>query len=746
MGRSDNASDSVEIPRTALAPSTTRTLIPYHLLVLLGVLPILGLAVFAYIISGRAVDDLVRSGNDAAATITASMVEREFDFWSSTLTSHAGFPTFSASVSSGDQPEVRRRLGIFVNAHEQIDRAFVTDLTGLLWVDYPRAPESLGRRFDDRDWYEGVASANGPYVSEVYRRNAEPQLHVVAVAVPVSDPETGERAGFMVAQVRLNGLSELLGRVEVGTQGIALMLDHTGAVAAHPTLDVETETHREYAGVVGDIAEAGGGDLARGRYADPVTAETMLASVAMIDVGSHRWCVVAQQPVAAAFAANRTLAWQLGGGGVLLAALLGALVWGLGRENSRRRDAERALALANEDLERRVEERTAALQQKEQELVQSQKMEAVGRLAGGVAHDFNNLLTVIIGTTGVLLEDMRADAPEREDVEQIGEAGERAAALTRQLLAFSRKQVMQPEVLDLNAVVEGMRKLLDRVLGENIGIAWKLSSGLHPVKFDPGQIEQVILNLAVNASDAMPNGGKLTIETDNVELDEDYVADHPDARTGPHAMLAVSDNGVGMDAETRERIFEPFYTTKRLGRGTGLGLSTVYGIVRQGGGNIWVYSEPGRGTTFKIYLPRADDEPAAPGDDTHIAHAAGTGLVLVVEDEDGVRNLLARVLKAAGYDVLEAEDAGRAAALIAEHADAVDLILTDVILPDMSGPELVQQLEREHGRYRVLYMSGYTDDAIVHHGVLEEGTEFIEKPLRPRALLAKVRELLGAED
>ena len=719
---------------------------PYPALVLVGSVPLLVLAIFAYLISARTVESYVDRGNDAAALITAALVEREFEHWISTVRSHAGFPTFSAATVAGDVDEVRRRLEIFVLNHPRLDRAFVTDTTGLLWVDSPVAPESLGRRFADRDWFRGVSRNLGPYVSEVYQRHAEPRIHVVAVAAPVRDPVTDDLAGFMVAQVRLDGLSELLQQVEVGEEGPMVLRDHTGSLVAHPHLDLTGRAYDDYAGIfpAADLPAQG---TARGRYPDPFTGATMLASAIEAQVGDHRWTVISQQPEAIAFAPVRGLALRLGGAGLLMGGLVGGLLWGVARENNRRRKAEGRLRLLNEDLEARVAERTSALAEKEGQLLQAQKMEAVGRLAGGVAHDFNNLLTVILGSSDLLLEDLDNNAPGRREIEEMRKAAERAGDLTRQLLAFSRKQVMKPRVLDVNESVSRMQGLLDRVLGEDIDLVWRLGSDLHPVKFDPVQIDLVVLNLAVNARDAMPTGGKLTIETANVVLDEEYARQHHDARSGPHVMLAVTDSGAGMDAETRERIFEPFYTTKKVGKGTGLGLSTVYGIVRQGGGNIWVYSEVGRGTTFKIYLPRTDEAPMEPEPEAVPGSELGTGTILVVEDDAPVRRLVVRVLRDAGYDTVEAATAGEAAAAFRDRDGEVDLLLTDVVLPDMGGPELAAQLEEGRGDgLRVLYMSGYTDNAIVHHGVLDEGISFIEKPLRPRELLAKVREVLAGGD
>lgn len=331
---------------------------PYPALVLLGAVPMLILAVFAYLVSARAVDALVERANDAAASITAALVEREFEHWVSTLTSHAGFPTLSAAVAAGDVEEVRRRLEIFITAHPRLDRAFVTDTTGLLWVDFPVAPESLGRRFDDRDWYRGVSRSRSPYVSEVYQRNAEPRILVVAVAAPVRSPTTGELAGFLVGQVRLDGLSELVDQVEIGQDGIVLLRDHTGVLAAHPLLDLRRRPHREYAEALPAPA-AGAVGMARARYSDPFTGQMVLSSYVPARVGDHFWTVISQQPQEAALAPIRTLALWLGVGGVLMGGLTGSLLWGVVRENHRRRELEAAMASMNAGLARRVEEGAA---------------------------------------------------------------------------------------------------------------------------------------------------------------------------------------------------------------------------------------------------------------------------------------------------------------------------------------------------------------------------------------------------
>jgi PAS domain S-box-containing protein len=378
----------------------------------------------------------------------------------------------------------------------------------------------------------------------------------------------------------------------------------------------------------------------------------------------------------------------------------------------------------------------------EEQLAQSQKMEAIGRLAGGIAHDFNNLLSVIINYAAFSLEALEESSPLHGDISQILNAGQRAATLTRQLLAFGRKQVMEPRVLGFNQIVADMEGMLQRMIGERIELSISLADDLGAVLADPSQIEQVIMNLVVNARDAMPAGGRLRIQTANVDLDEDYAAEHANATAGPHAMLAVTDTGEGMDGVTRERIFEPFFTTKPNGKGTGLGLSMVYGIVRQSGGNIWVYSEPSQGTTFKIYLPRVGAEvpelPTAAAD----MRLEGSETILVVEDEAAVRELAHRILTSAGYRVLMADSGNAAFHEHQHHVGEIDLLLTDVVLPTMNGREIANQLAASSPELRVLYMSGYTEDTIAHHGILDAGTHFIAKPFHARGLLKKVRSVL----
>ncbi len=381
--------------------------------------------------------------------------------------------------------------------------------------------------------------------------------------------------------------------------------------------------------------------------------------------------------------------------------------------------------------------------QLEEQFHQAQKMEAVGRLAGGVAHDFNNLLTAILGSADLVLDSLTPGVPAREEVEEIRKAALRAADLTRQLLAFSRQQVIAPVVLNPNDVVANMDRLLRRLLGEDVELRAALALDLAAVKADPSQLEQVVLNLAVNARDAMPNGGRLTIETQNVELDQEYVQGHLSAQPGAYVMLAVSDTGVGMDAATQARIFEPFFTTKEKGKGTGLGLATVYGIVKQSGGWIWVYSEPGHGTTFKVYFPRALEAaaPVAPSPASPVS-VRGSETVLVVEDEEVIRHLVRKVLQANGYTVLVAANGRDAEQVAGQHGGPIHLLVTDVVMPGMNGREVAQRLAGARAGIKVLYLSGYTDDAIVHHGVLEPGVAFLQKPFTPAVLGRKVREVL----
>ncbi len=400
-------------------------------------------------------------------------------------------------------------------------------------------------------------------------------------------------------------------------------------------------------------------------------------------------------------------------------------------------DGKRCIVGTGIDL---VERRQLELQ-----LRQSQKMEAIGQLAGGVAHDFNNVLTVILSNAELLLRGLGPEDPRRAELSDIREAAQRAASLTRQLLAFSRKQVLKPRVLNLNDVVSSIEKMLGRLIGEDIELVAMLDPDLWSIEADPGQIEQIIMNLAVNARDAMPEGGRLAIETGNLEIDERFARSHYPITPGSYAMLMVCDTGEGMDAETRSRIFEPFFTTKQLGKGTGLGLSTVYGIVKQSGGFIWAYSEPGLGTTFKVYFPRAVQAAAAFERRQGAAAPEGAAeTVLLVEDEASVRSLARRILRDEGYIVLEANTAVEALKVSLAHDGPIELLLTDLVMPELNGRDLAEKLAARRPEMRILFMSGYTDHAVLRDGDKERDERFLQKPFTPESLIRKVREVLDA--
>jgi PAS domain S-box-containing protein len=387
--------------------------------------------------------------------------------------------------------------------------------------------------------------------------------------------------------------------------------------------------------------------------------------------------------------------------------------------------------------------------QLEEQFRQAQKMEAVGRLAGGIAHDFNNLLMVILGYSDLLSERLAATDPLRKNAEQIRTAAQRAASLTRQLLAFSRKQILAPSVISIDSVVADMEKILRRLIGEDVQLETHSAADLWPVKADRSQIEQVIMNLAINARDAMPNGGRLMLETANVELDSSFSRHSVVMAPGKYVMLAVTDNGCGMDADTQAHLFEPFFTTKEKGKGTGLGLATVYGIVKQSGGYIWVYSEPGKGTTFKVYLPRvmgAGEKARKDESDAAKPLQRGSETVLLVEDEDGVRQLAREYLEANGYTVLQAADGHAALELAGLHDGPIHLLMTDVVMPGISGRELAQRISKVRADVKVLYMSGYTDQAVVHHGILDSGSVLLQKPFTMATLATKLREILASEE
>ena len=402
---------------------------------------------------------------------------------------------------------------------------------------------------------------------------------------------------------------------------------------------------------------------------------------------------------------------------------------------------EREVAKQTQELQKELAERKRV----EEALRQAQKMEAVGRLAGGVAHDFNNLLTVILGRSQLLLDRVRSEPSIHHNVELIRSSAARAAELTQQLLAFSRRQVLAPKVLDINLLVTDMDKMLRRLIGEDIDLVTVLDPALGRVRIDPGQVDQIFMNLAVNARDAMPGGGKLTVETANVELDKTYVGRDVVVKPGRYVMLAMSDTGAGMDGETKSRLFEPFFTTKEPGKGTGLGLSTVYGIVKQSDGHIWVYSEPEQGATFKIYLPRVDEAVEQAETGSALADLPrGPETILLVEDEEALRDLAQETLQTQGYTVLPACHGEEALRLYHQHAGPIHLMVTDVVMPEMNGRELARRLIGPRSELKVLYMSGYAGEAVVRHGVLDNGNAFLQKPFTVDVLARKVREVLDA--
>lgn len=405
-------------------------------------------------------------------------------------------------------------------------------------------------------------------------------------------------------------------------------------------------------------------------------------------------------------------------------------------------DKEFHIAFVRDITERKQEEKERA--KLEAQLIQAQKMESVGRLAGGVAHDFNNMLSVILGYAELIKSQLSIDDPLMNYALEIEKAAKRSRDTTRQLLAFSRKQIISPRPMNLNDLITATQTTLSRLIGENINLRFHPESEPCPIRFDPGQIDQILINLVVNARDAMPNGGRLTIETKNVQLNENYCRKHLGAVPGSYVMLAVSDDGTGMDKKTLSHVFEPFFTTKEVGKGTGLGLATVYGIVKQNGGLIYVYSEPGQGTTFKIYLPRSvkEDEFKEEAEEApSVDHGSGT--VLLVEDDDMVRRMTAAMLTAIGYTVLVAETPMNALSISEKGDVPIDLLITDVVMPEMSGPELRNKMLVSRPEIKVLFMSGYTSNVIVDHGMLEEGVHFIQKPFSKNDLASKIHDVIG---
>jgi signal transduction histidine kinase/CheY-like chemotaxis protein len=410
-------------------------------------------------------------------------------------------------------------------------------------------------------------------------------------------------------------------------------------------------------------------------------------------------------------------------------------------------EAERRIEAVLREREEQLAALIADRERLERQFYQLQKMETVGRLAGGIAHDFNNILTAIVGFGTLVAEQVAGNEAATRNAMEILAAADRASALTRQLLAFGRRQVLHPTRVDVNEMVNSVAAMLRQLIGENIDLQIACAAGVPPVRADLAQLESVLANLVVNARDAMPNGGRLVIETASVALDEDYCSTHVGVKPGPYARLSVSDNGIGMSQELQTRIFEPFFTTKESGKGTGLGLATVYGIVKQSGGNVWVYSEPNQGATFKIYLPV--DESDRPVQDhaqpTRREWSRGTETVLLVEDAPMIRRLAQQVMTKAGYTVFEAADGNQAIAQVDAHAGPIDIVVTDLIMPGLSGVDLAQRLTVLRAGARVLYMSGYTDNAIVRNGLLADGAPFLQKPFTPEELLKKLRDVLDAQ-
>ena len=713
-----------------------------------------------------AIDELTRASSADLALAVRDLVEAELEHTTSALVTVAEAPALVQSARDRDVARVRVRLTSLVAAYPRVMRAFVTTPEGVLWSDAPPAPESLGRSFAHQDWYRGVSRAWTPYVSQVYRRFAAPQPALVAVAVPVRQGAGGEVVAIVVVQLELEGLRALLHELDLGGEGEVFVVDHAGAVVAHPHLDLQARIHDDYAAAPPVLAARAGAAAHGLVYDDPVSGTPMLASAVPCQAGPSRWTVVVQRPLAEARRPALALAVQTGVAGALalLAAALGLalqerhrrrvadLAARLRAENAQRRAAEAALVRANEGLEAQVLERTRALEEAQGRLLEARKLEAIGRLAGGVAHDFNNLLTVILGYGELAARALPAGGGPAEAVAQIREAGERARGLTQQLLAFGRKQVMVPRALDLRAVLAGLEPLLRRVLGADVALVVDAAPDLAPARADATQVEQVLLNLAANARDAMPSGGRLEVALSNATFpaapggDPTGATPAPGEAGRPCVLLRVADTGQGMDAATAARVFEPFFTTKALGQGTGLGLATVYGIVKQSGGEVRVESAPGRGTTFSIFLPRAEAEAAvAPATAPAPPPPAKAGAaILVVEDEDGVRELVRLVLEGAGHDVTCVGSLAAARRTAATRPGGFDLLLADVVLPDGRGPVLARELRADAPGLAVLFMSGYTDGALPAPAGDAPALDapLLAKPLATPELLARVAEAL----
>lgn len=813
---------------------------------------------YAYREASTATNHLVQSNNIATATLSQQLVKLEFEHRIHTLESIAQSADFINHVKEHNEAAIREALKTLVHSHPRVVRAFVTSPKGLLWSDFPKAPESLGKNFSYREWFQGLSTDWRPYISKVYRRTAAPQPLIVSIASGIRDNLDNQKIlGAVVYQVRLEGLADLLNKVTVGKNGYVILLDHTHAIASHPHANLQEQIIEDYKPLP---IERFTSDMNL-QYNDPLSSQSMVATFLPCAIGKQQWTVVAQQTAAEALAPSQALLWQIATAGALVLLVncsLACLLWrcqkkikfmynelerlnnNLAIKHSEQSRSYRAL-LSNlpgmayrcldndnwtmlfvsegclkltgyqpdeivndrvisyadiihpDDRDEVAQAVTASVSQQkaytvtyritrkddtvrwlweqgnafyhddgksvrffegfvtditnerllQDQLTHAQKLESVGLLAGGIAHDFNNLLMIIKGYVHLALKETAEHTRIHENLTHVKQAGERAARLTRQLLAFSRRQIIQPVPVNLNTTVHDVKDMIERLIGENIQISIRTTEHLDMTLCDPGQIEQIILNLCVNARDAMPNGGNLTIETANVFLDQSYVNQHPEATPGHHVMLAISDTGMGMDKKTKDKIFEPFFTTKKQGVGTGLGLATVYGIVKQSGGTIWVYSELEHGTTFKLYFPRTNEETQdnAESDNNHPLHQ-GTETILIAEDDEGLRPLLETILADRGYTVLTAANGLEAIQLCQNHDGDIHMLLTDVIMPNMSGKELAQKILRLRPDTRIVFMSGYTDTAISHHGVLNPGVNLIEKPISPDDLLKKIREYL----
>jgi signal transduction histidine kinase/CheY-like chemotaxis protein len=694
-----------------------------------------------------------------ATTLVGDVVGEQILGLKRHVQSYAALARLRNAVKGNDLKEVGAILAQLVEANPLLYRAFITDSRGVLQADFPPDPSVKGVDFSHRDWYLGAGSMSGVYVSRAHRRTALQAPLAVTISTRIED-DNGSVLGYLVAQYALADLQKWIGSLKPLRKGNIYVLDQGGFL-----LNSGAETGEPSAlrvdGTIKSLAEAGSGWA---QAFDPLSGKKSIVSVKRID--SLGWTVIGCVPVDTVFAGANALSKGMI---VLFVLGLAGSTW-LGAKWRRtllnydrmRIVAEEELRQANDSLEQTVDDRTRELQEAnealrreaemrthaEEQLLHSQKLESIGRLAGGIAHDFNNHLTPILGFASLMEATLDEGDPNKDYARHIAKAAERAALLTKQLLSVARKQVIQPIPLNINEVIRNAEPLLDRTVGEDVELVVKLESNAWPVMMDPGQFEQILLNLVVNARDAMPRGGTLLIETMNVDLTEQYALSCPDVPPGGYVMLGVSDSGEGMDSATLARVFEPFFTTKE--HGTGLGLATTYGLVKQLGGHIWAYSEPGKGTTFKIYFPRTAKEPSAI-ENTEATEAVsgtltGSETVLVVEDEDQVREIVGHILRGAGYSVIECQNPEDAISRAGSPGATIDLLITDVVMPKTSGVDLSRRIQEFFPGLKVLFMSGYTESSIAHHGVLEAGMSCLSKPFTPGDLLRMVRQVLDDEN